>query len=154
MWPVPTRCCKARKPQASSRPRAAASPAAPARCSATSSANAFSASPANRSRSSAPNRPRDDRFSSVGSPGTHECVPETGGILMPERDGYIPGVPCWVDSSQPDPEAGARFYADLFGWEVEDVMPPEAPGRYFIGRIRGGDVGAVASIPEGAPPVA
>ena len=24
---------------------------------------------------------------------------------MPERDGYIPGVPCWVDTSQPDPEA-------------------------------------------------
>ena len=24
---------------------------------------------------------------------------------MPERDGYIPGVPCWVDTSQPDPDA-------------------------------------------------
>ena len=69
---------------------------------------------------------------------------------MPERDGYIAGVPCWVDTSQPDPEAGAGFYRDLFGWEVEDVMPPEAPGRYFIGRIRGGDVAAVGSIPEGA----
>ncbi len=27
---------------------------------------------------------------------------------MPERDGYIPGVPCWVDTSQPDPDAAAR----------------------------------------------
>ena len=42
---------------------------------------------------------------------------------MPDRDGYIPGVPCWVDTSQPDPEAAAEFYGGLFGWEFEDVMP-------------------------------
>ena len=73
---------------------------------------------------------------------------------MPERDGYIPGVPCWVDTSQPDPEAAVAFYSDLFGWEFEDVMPPGSPGRYFIARIRGGDVAAVGSVPEGAPPAA
>jgi uncharacterized protein len=73
---------------------------------------------------------------------------------MPERDGYIPGVPCWIDTSQPDPEAAVAFYRDLFGWEFEDVMPPESEGQYFIGRIRGGDVAAVGSVPEGAPPVA
>ena len=28
---------------------------------------------------------------------------------MPERDGYIAGVPCWVDTSQPDPDAAAGF---------------------------------------------
>ena len=71
---------------------------------------------------------------------------------MPERDGYIPGVPCWVDSNQPDPEAAAEFYAGLFGWEVEDVMPPESEVRYFMARIRGGDVAALGSIPSGAPP--
>jgi len=70
---------------------------------------------------------------------------------MPERDGYIPGVPCWIDTSQPDPEAAVAFYRDLFGWEFADVMPPDAPGEYFIARIRGGDVAAVGSIPEGAP---
>jgi predicted enzyme related to lactoylglutathione lyase len=73
---------------------------------------------------------------------------------MAERDGYIAGVPCWVDSTQPDPEAAARFYTDLFGWEVEDVMPPEAPGSYFMARIRGGDVAAIGPVPEGAPPMA
>jgi predicted enzyme related to lactoylglutathione lyase len=73
---------------------------------------------------------------------------------MPERDGYIPGVPCWIDTSQPDPEKAVDFYSGLFGWEFEDVMPPEAPGKYFIGRIRGGDVAAVGSIPEGAPQMA
>ncbi len=73
---------------------------------------------------------------------------------MPERDGYIPGVPCWVDSSQPEPKAAAEFYGDLFGWELEDVMPDGAGASYFIGRIRGGDVGVVGPLPDGAPPQA
>ena len=73
---------------------------------------------------------------------------------MSEREGYIPGVPCWVDCNQPDPEGAVRFYGGLFGWEFENVMPPEAPVGYFIGRIRGGDVAAVGPVPEGAPPVA
>ena len=73
---------------------------------------------------------------------------------MPERDGYIAGVPCWIDTNQPDPNAALPFYGGLFGWEFEDVMPEGSAGRYFIGRIRGGDVAAVGSAPEGAPPVA
>ena len=73
---------------------------------------------------------------------------------MPERDGYIPGVPCWIDTTQPDPDAAARFYEGLFGWELEDVMPPGSERRYLIARIRGGDVAAVSSRPEGAPPMA
>jgi uncharacterized protein len=72
---------------------------------------------------------------------------------MPERNGYIPGVPCWVDTSQPDPEAAVDFYSGLFGWEFEDVMPG-SEGKYFIARLHGGDVAAVGSIPEAAPPVA
>jgi uncharacterized protein len=87
---------------------------------------------------------------------------------MPERDGYIPGVPCWVDASQPDPEAAVGFYGGLFGWEFEDVMPPGSEGKYFIARgearsssifdtsgdQRSGDVAAVRSIPAAAPPTA
>jgi uncharacterized protein len=73
---------------------------------------------------------------------------------MPERDGYIPGVPCWVDTSQSDPEAAVDFYSGLFGWEFENVMPPESDGEYFIARLHGGEVAAVGSIPESAPPVA
>ncbi|MBV9006738.1 MAG: VOC family protein [Solirubrobacterales bacterium] len=73
---------------------------------------------------------------------------------MAERDGYIPGVPCWIDTSQPDPEAAVAFYGGLFGWEFEDVTPPGSEGKYFIGRLRGGDVAAVASTPEAAPPTA
>ena len=73
---------------------------------------------------------------------------------MPDRDGYIPGVPCWIDTSQPDPEAAVAFYSGLFGWEFADVMPPDSEGKYFIGRLRGGDVAAVGSTPQGAPPMA
>ncbi|HTX68422.1 MAG TPA: VOC family protein [Thermoleophilia bacterium] len=73
---------------------------------------------------------------------------------MAERDGYIPGVPCWVDTNQPDPAAAAAFYSGLFGWEMEDTMPPGSPGQYFMARIRGGDVAAVGSQPEGAPAAA
>jgi predicted enzyme related to lactoylglutathione lyase len=64
------------------------------------------------------------------------------------------GVPCWVDTSQPDPEAAVDFYGGLFGWEFEDLMPPDSPGRYFIARLRRGDVAAVGSQPEGGPPTA
>jgi len=72
---------------------------------------------------------------------------------MPERDGYIPGVPCWVDTSQVDPAAALPFYAGLFGWEFENVLPEGMEAKYFIGRIRGGDVAAVGSVPDGAPPM-
>ena len=70
---------------------------------------------------------------------------------MSEQDRYIPGVPCWVDTTQPDPAAAAEFYGGLFGWELEDVMPPEAGASYYIGRLGGGDVAAIGSRPEGAP---
>src|SRR5215210_3381432 len=66
-------------------------------------------------------------------------------------DRYIPGVPCWVDITVPDPGVTLDFYRGLFGWEIEDVMPPEAPARYFVGRIRGGDVAAIASGPDRGP---
>jgi predicted enzyme related to lactoylglutathione lyase len=73
---------------------------------------------------------------------------------MLERDGYIPGVPCWIDTSQPDPDAAARFYGDLFGWQLQNVMPADSPMKYFIGRIRNGDVAAISSQPQGSPPLA
>lgn len=72
---------------------------------------------------------------------------------MPERDGYIPGVPCWIDASEPDPEAVLPFYGELFGWDLENVMPTGAPVKYFMGRIRGGDVAGIGSLPEGGAPV-
>jgi predicted enzyme related to lactoylglutathione lyase len=76
---------------------------------------------------------------------------------MSERDGFEPGVPCWVDTLQPDPDAALRFYGGLFGWEFEGrgAMPGDPPGRYFVARLRGRDVAGVGSQPAaGAPPEA
>jgi hypothetical protein len=53
---------------------------------------------------------------------------------MPERDGYMPGVPCWVDASEPDPQAAVDFYGGLFGWEFEEALPPGSEGKYLIAR--------------------
>jgi len=66
-----------------------------------------------------------------------------------ERDSYPNGVPNWVDTVHPDPEAAATFYAGLFGWELEDLMPPDAPGNYFMATLNGSDVAAIGSQPEG-----
>jgi uncharacterized protein len=71
---------------------------------------------------------------------------------MLERDGYPAGVPCWVDTGQPDPEAAVTFYAGLFGWEFEDRMPADAPQRYYVARLRGCDVAAVGSQSDQPPP--
>jgi uncharacterized protein len=73
---------------------------------------------------------------------------------MSDQDRYMAGVPCWVDTSQPDADAAAKFYGELFGWELEDAMPPDAPGKYYMARLHGGDVGAISSPMEGAPPFA
>ena len=72
---------------------------------------------------------------------------------MIERDGYPAGVPCWIDTAQPDPDAAADFYSGLFGWEFEDRMPPDSPGKYLVATLRGRDVAAVGSQQEGAPPM-
>jgi hypothetical protein len=62
---------------------------------------------------------------------------------------YPQGVPCWIDTEQPDVEAAADFYGGLFGWTFEDAMPPDAPGRYLIAKLNGQDVGGMASSREG-----
>jgi uncharacterized protein len=65
------------------------------------------------------------------------------------RETYPAGVPCWVDTSQADPDAAAAFYGGLLGWEFADVAPEGAPGRYLVGRKDGKDVAAISSPPEG-----
>jgi predicted enzyme related to lactoylglutathione lyase len=65
-----------------------------------------------------------------------------GGI----RDGYPAGVPCWIDTTQPDPPAAAEFYRGLLGWELQDMLPPNSPGNYFVARLHGRDVAAISSM--------
>jgi uncharacterized protein len=70
---------------------------------------------------------------------------------MQPRDGYPPGVLCWVDTAQPDPDAACAFYRELFGWELEDRMPAGAAGRYYVAQLRGHEVAGVGSLPETTP---
>lgn len=56
---------------------------------------------------------------------------------------YPAGVPCWVDTDQPDVEAARRFYEGLFGWTFTDAVPPDAPGTYLIASLDGADVAAI-----------
>lgn len=58
---------------------------------------------------------------------------------------YPHGVPCWIDTEQPDQAEASRFYGALFGWSFEEAMPPGAPGSYLIAKLDGVDVAAIGA---------
>src|SRR5689334_3435078 len=65
---------------------------------------------------------------------------------------YPPGTPSWVDLSSPDPDASARFYGELFGWEA--FSPPgtaEETGGYRVWLLDDKPVGGLAPLQEGPP---
>jgi len=64
--------------------------------------------------------------------------------VLTDQRRYPHGVPSWVDVTQPDLEAAARFYGELFGWELTDVVPAGAPGSYLVATLDGHDVAALA----------
>lgn len=69
---------------------------------------------------------------------------------MVELNDYPPGVPCWVDTLQPDVEGAMRFYGDLMGWTFEGPgeMPDLPSGRYYVARLRGRDVAGIGTRPS------
>ncbi|MGB0952880.1 MAG: VOC family protein [Planctomycetota bacterium] len=73
---------------------------------------------------------------------------------LPAAD-YVgsPGQPCWFELGCPDAVSAARFYADVFGW---DVQPAGADGvdDYWIIRNQGLVIGGLQEMGEafgGAP---
>jgi uncharacterized protein len=68
-----------------------------------------------------------------------------------QRDAYEHGVPCWVDTLQPDVDAALEFYAGVFGWEFGEsgAMPGDPPGRYYVAQLGGRDIAGVGSLPAG-----
>ena len=69
---------------------------------------------------------------------------------MPEREGFPAGVPSWIDTDQPDPDAAAEFYAGLFGWDFENLMSAgSAP--YLLATLEGRHVAAIAPPAAGSP---
>jgi predicted enzyme related to lactoylglutathione lyase len=68
-------------------------------------------------------------------------------MSMSERDGYQHGVPCWVDTWQPDVERAVAFYTGLFGWDAEETSRPGAERRHFMCTMRGRRVTGIGSPP-------
>jgi predicted enzyme related to lactoylglutathione lyase len=72
---------------------------------------------------------------------------------MSERTSYAPGTPCWVDLGTPDVEAAARFYGELFGWDVPERPDSGSMGGYRRAIKNGKDVaGVMPLMQEGQPP--
>lgn len=72
---------------------------------------------------------------------------------MSERTSYVPGTPCWVDLGTPDVDAAARFYGELFGWEVPEQPNSAEMGGYRRAMKGGKDVaGMMPLMQEGQPP--
>jgi uncharacterized protein len=61
-----------------------------------------------------------------------------------DRIEYPPGVPCLIDTEQPDPDAAAEFYGGIFGWEFENKLPP-GNDKYLVASRNGLDVAAIAT---------
>jgi uncharacterized protein len=78
------------------------------------------------------------------------------GEAMSERGKYPAGVPCWVETLQPDLQSALAFYGRLFGWQFDGPGPmPGGRGQYFVARVNGRDVAGVGSLPAlGGPALA
>jgi uncharacterized protein len=62
---------------------------------------------------------------------------------------YPSGVPCWVDTQQPDLDQATTFYGELFGWSFADAMPAGSAGSYLIASLDGKDVAAIGGTGTG-----
>jgi len=75
---------------------------------------------------------------------------------MSVRDEYPAGVPCWVETLQPDPRAALGFYGPLFDWEFSEPvpMPGGLSGEYFVAEVDGRAVAGIGALPGlGGPPI-
>jgi uncharacterized protein len=64
---------------------------------------------------------------------------------MVARREYPPGVPCWVETLQPDPGRARSFYAGIFGWAFV------GSDDYAVARVRERDVAGVGAQSHGVP---
>ncbi|MHB8532470.1 MAG: VOC family protein [Solirubrobacteraceae bacterium] len=76
---------------------------------------------------------------------------------MGERSSYQPGTFCWVELATSDVEAAKRFYAELFGWQADD-LPVGEDSVYSMQMLDGRAAGAIAPQPgqqrdAGIPPL-
>lgn len=81
---------------------------------------------------------------SLWQPGTHQGTGVT----------RVDGTLCWADLNTPDPQAGAEFYRNLFGWEIL-TGKDKPPDSYLHIKNQGEYIGGILPrshrIPD-APP--
>jgi len=66
---------------------------------------------------------------------------------MQETTKYPHGTFSWADVNTTDPEAGKKFYTQLFGWTSEDM--PAGDGVYTMFFKNGQEVAALSGMPPG-----
>jgi predicted enzyme related to lactoylglutathione lyase len=71
---------------------------------------------------------------------------------MPDRNGFPPGVPAWIDTAQPDVDGALAFYGGLFGWTFDERGASDPDGRYVVASLDGKTVAAIAAVGAGHPP--
>jgi len=69
---------------------------------------------------------------------------------MSEKDSYAPGAPNWIDIGTPDPETSAKFYSELFGWQIEGGDPQY--GGYRTAVVRGRTVAGIGHAQDPSTP--
>jgi predicted enzyme related to lactoylglutathione lyase len=70
---------------------------------------------------------------------------------MGERTSYPPGTFSWVDLQTTDQEAAKGFYADLLGWEYEEIPVGEG-ATYSMAKLQGHSVAAIGGLQNDAFP--
>jgi uncharacterized protein len=64
---------------------------------------------------------------------------------MGERTSFPPGTFSWVDLQTTDQDAAKAFYADLLGWEYEEV-PIGDGATYSMAKLQGHSVAAIGGV--------
>ena len=49
---------------------------------------------------------------------------------------YPHGVPCWIETQQPDPEAARHFYSRLMHWTTESIAGRGDTDTYLVARLQ------------------
>lgn len=70
---------------------------------------------------------------------------------MSKITSYAPGTPCWVDIQCADLGASQAFYADLLGWEYDQMVVGDI-GGYPVATVEGDRVaGLMPAMEDGGP---
>ena len=64
---------------------------------------------------------------------------------MPPREGYLQGIPCWVDLATVDLDRASAFYGPLLGWEFE---PSGQRSDYYMAMRKGIPAAGIARLPD------